>query len=110
MADRLAAARAWVAGKPKDRFGLYALAMELRSAGLWEECFSTFDRLIEHHPDYGVAYYHYATCRRRTGDRAGAGDLVRRGLEVTARTGDGKTHAELESLGEELAGSSFEED
>jgi hypothetical protein len=46
MADRLSAARDYVAKKPTDRFGLYTLAMELRKVQAWEECFATFDRLL----------------------------------------------------------------
>ena len=55
MADRLSAARAYVAQKPTDRFGIYTLAMELRKIQAWEECFSTFDRLLELYPNNGPA-------------------------------------------------------
>lgn len=98
MADRLTAARDYVAKKPTDRFGLYTLAMELRKLQSWEECFASFDRLLEHHPDNGPGYYHYAMSRKESGDREGALALVARGMEVTARSGDGKTLNELRDL------------
>ena len=98
MADRLTAARDYVAKKPTDRFGLYTLAMELRKLQSWEESFAAFDRLLEHHPDNGPGYYHYAMTRKESGDVEGALRTVTTGLEVTARTGDGKTHAELKDL------------
>jgi predicted Zn-dependent protease len=98
MADRITAARDYVTKKPTDRFGLYTLAMELRKIQDWTESFSTFDRLLEHHPDNGPGYYHYAMARKESGDLPGALLTVEKGLEVTARTGDGKTHNELRDL------------
>ncbi len=107
MADRLLAARAWVAQKPTDRFGLYALAMELRGPGSWSECFEVFDRLLASHPNYAVGYYHYAVSRRRAGDRAGALSLIDRGLAVAQK--DPKTSAELQDLKNELEDAGDEE-
>jgi hypothetical protein len=92
----LNAAREYVARKPADRFGLYALAMELRRARAWAECFSTFEALLLHHPGYGAAYYHFGMARKESGDPAGARALWTRGLDATRGT-DSKTYAELES-------------
>lgn len=102
MADRLAAAREYVSKKPTDRFGLYALAMELRKAKAWDECFPAFGRLLEHHPDYGAGWYHFAMARRESGDRAGAVAALRQGLDACKRSRDGKTMAEIEEALEEL--------
>lgn len=98
MADRLTAARDYVAKKPTDRFGLYTLAMELRKLQQWQESFAAFDLLLQHHPDNGPGYYHYAMTRKESGDFPGALATVEKGLEVTARTGDGKTNNELRDL------------
>jgi predicted Zn-dependent protease len=102
MSDRLAAARDYVAKKPTDRFGLYALAMELRKTRTWDECFSAFGTLLQHHPDYGAAWYHFAMAKKESGDRAGCLDALNKGLVVTARTGDTKTRAELQGVLDEL--------
>ncbi len=104
MSDRLAAARDYVSRKPTDRFGLYALAMELRKAKAWEECFAAFDNLLVVHPDYAVAYYHYGSACKESGDRVRCLTTLRRGFEAATRTGDGKTRAEIEGLIDELEG------
>jgi len=96
VSDRLAAARDYVARKPTDRFGLYALAMELRKAGAHAECFATFDTLLEHHPRYGAAFYHYGMAKKEAGELAAARAIWTRGLDAT-RGSDSKTYAELES-------------
>jgi tetratricopeptide (TPR) repeat protein len=98
MADRLSAARDYVAKKPTDRFGLYTLGMELRKAQAWEECFATFDRLLELYPENGPGYYHYAKARQESEDLPGAMALIERGIVATTRSGDGKTLAELKDL------------
>ena len=101
MSDRLNATREYVRQKPTDRFGLYALAMELRKARACEECFAAFDSLLAHHPAYGAGHYHYGMARRESGDRDGAKAQWLRGLEVT-RGKDTKTHAEIQGALDEL--------
>ena len=98
MNERLAASRAYVEKKPTDKFGLYTLAMELRKEADWPACFVAFDTLIAHHPDYGAAFYHYAVAVRASGDREGALGVLERGRAACARSGDGKTAAEIDSL------------
>jgi tetratricopeptide (TPR) repeat protein len=102
LSDRLAAAREYVAKKPTDRFGLYALAMELRKARAWDESFAAFDTLLAHHPDYGAAYFHYGMAKKEAGDRPAAIGILKRGLAACARSGDGKTRAEIEGAIDEL--------
>jgi tetratricopeptide (TPR) repeat protein len=109
VADRIALARDYLNKKPGDRFGLYTLAMELRKVREWEECFKSFEKLLELYPDYGPAFYHYAQAKKESGNRQGAIPLILRGLEATARTGDGKTQAELKDLHTMLTGA-FEDD
>lgn len=94
MSDRLTAARAYVANKPSDKFGLYTLAMELRKLKAWDECFAMFDTLLAHHPGNGPGYYHYGMARKESGDRPGAKSVWVRGLAVCEGT-DRKTAAEL---------------
>jgi predicted Zn-dependent protease len=102
MSDRLAAARDYVQKKPTDRFGLYALAMELRKVRAWDECFTTFGALLQHHPDYGAGWYHYAMARKESGDRAGCVAALNAGLGACQRSGDTKTRAEIQGVLDEL--------
>jgi predicted Zn-dependent protease len=102
MADRLAAARDYVSKKPTDRFGLYALAMELRKNKAWEECFTTFETLLRHHPDYGAGWYHFGMAKREARDIPGCKSALNAGIAACDRTGDTKTRAECQSALEEL--------
>lgn len=102
MDSRLAAARAYVARKPADRFGLYTLALELKKISAWEECFATFAELLRHHPGYGPGHYQLGVARRESGDVPGARAALERGRAALAGGADGKTLAEIEELLEEL--------
>ena len=102
MSDRLTAARDYVAKKPTDRFGLYALAMELRKVRAWDECFGAFDALLRHHPDYGAGWYHFGMAKKESGDRAGCVAALNHGLAACARSGDTKTRAEIQGVLDEL--------
>ncbi len=98
MSDRLSAARDYVAKKPTDRFGLYALAMELRKTKSWADCFAAFESLLGHHPDYGAGWYHYAMAKKESGDRPGSVAALQKGLAACARSGDTKTRAEIQGV------------
>lgn len=102
MSDRLSAAREYVHRKPTERFGMYALAMELRKTRAWDECFPAFLDLLKHHPDYGAGWYHYAMARRESGDREGCVAALREGLGAAQRSGDSHSRAEIQSALDEL--------
>jgi cytochrome c-type biogenesis protein CcmH/NrfG len=102
LSDRLAAAQAYVAQKPTDRFGLYALAMELRKTGAHDDCFAAFDALLQHHPRNGAGYYHYGMARKESGDSQGAREVWERGL-VACATADPHAVAEITEALELLA-------
>lgn len=102
MSDRLAAARAYIVRKPTDRFGLYALAMELRKEKDWPACFEAFDTLLTVHPDYGTGFYHYAMAQKEAGDRDACVATLERGLGACARSKDAHTEAEIESALDEM--------
>lgn len=102
MSDRLAAAREYVTKKPTDRFGLYALAMELRKIRAWDECLPAFEALLAHHPDYGAGWYHFAMAKKESGDRTGCVEALNKGLGACARSGDTKTRAEIQGVLDEL--------
>lgn len=106
MIDRLAVARDYVAKKPTDRFGLYTLAMELRKAAAWAECFSTFETLLGLYPQNGPGWYHYGMSRKESGDREGALAVWRRGLSAVG-SADPKATREIE---EALAATEEEDD
>ena len=99
---RLEAAKAYVARRPEDRFGLYTLAMEHRKAKEYDACFATFQRLLELNPGYGAGWYHYGMATRESGDREGCLAILRRGLAATAQSGDTHAHAEIESAIDEM--------
>lgn len=102
MADRLQAARDYVAKKPTDRFGLYTLAMELRKARQWEECYATFRQLLQQHPAYGPAWYHLAMSHEEAGDKPAALAVLREGRAPTAASGDTKTLREIDAAADAL--------
>lgn len=103
MSDRLAAARDYVAKKPTDRFGLYALAMELRKVKSWEESVAAWEALLVHHPQNGPGYYHYGMTKKEAGDVEGARAVWQRGLAAIGTT-DRKSAAEIEEALEALGG------
>ncbi|MSP55860.1 MAG: hypothetical protein EXR69_09700 [Myxococcales bacterium] len=99
---RLDAARAYILKRPEDRFGLYTLAMELRKAKEYDDCFAMFQRLLELNPGYGAGWYHYGMATRESGDREGCLVILRRGLAATEMSGDKHAHAEIEGAIEEM--------
>lgn len=101
MADRISIARDYVAKKPHDRFGLYTLAMELRKARAFDECYATFDQLLSLYPDYGPGLYHYARAREEAGDLPGARAVLARGMPLVQGKDD-KTWREMRDLREAL--------
>jgi len=100
--SRLEILKSMVAQSPGDKLARYGLAMEYRNAGDLEAAAAEFRALLEAHPDYGGAYFHYGQTLLRAGRKDEARDVYRKGIEVTARLGNSHARSELEGALEML--------
>lgn len=94
--SRLEKLQGMAAKRPDDPFALYGLAMEYRSAGRQAEAASTFQDLLQHHPQYTAAYLHFGRTLLELGQEAEAERVYRSGIEVCAGTGAEHARSELE--------------
>jgi Flp pilus assembly protein TadD len=94
--SRLEILMSMVAQNPADKLARYGLAMEYRNAGDLEAAAAEFHALLEAHPDYGGAYFHYGQTLLRAGRRDEAREVYRKGVEVTTRLGNSHARSELE--------------
>jgi tetratricopeptide (TPR) repeat protein len=93
---RLDMLKGLVAQNPNDAFMRYGLAMEYRNSGDLEGALREFRTLMEATPDYAATYFHAGQTLERLGRLEEAGDVYRKGIEVTTRTGDQHARSELE--------------
>jgi tetratricopeptide (TPR) repeat protein len=97
MTNRTEILRAMVAQNPADAFARYGLAMELVKSGELEGAVAEFRALLEHNPNYAAAYFHGGQVLEKLGDVDQARGFYERGIEVTAKTGDGHARSELQA-------------
>jgi tetratricopeptide (TPR) repeat protein len=95
--NRLEVLKAMVAQNPADAFARYGLAMELVKIGELQSAVAEFRALIEHNPNYAAAYFHGGQALEKLGDVEQARVFYEKGIEVTSRTGDSHTRAELQA-------------
>lgn len=93
--NRLAQIRSLLTASPDDPFLRYALAKELESAGEIEDAYLQFEALVQSHPDYVAAYYHFGKLREKQGQIEAAIALYKQGIEVAKRQNDHHAAAEL---------------
>ncbi|HMD47660.1 MAG TPA: tetratricopeptide repeat protein [Bryobacteraceae bacterium] len=95
--NRIEALKAMVTQNPADAFARYGLAMELINGGDIEGAVAEFRALLEHNPSYAAAYFHGGQALEKLGDVEQAREFHKKGIEVTARTGDQHARSELEA-------------
>ncbi|HVW09993.1 MAG TPA: hypothetical protein VHC90_15495 [Bryobacteraceae bacterium] len=81
---------------PANAFGRYGLAMDYVNSGELEAAAEQFAKLLEYNPNYAAGYFHGGQTLEKLGRREDAKDLYRRGIEVTAASGDAHTRSELQ--------------
>ena len=79
-----------------NAFANYGLAMEYVNTGALESAVTQFAVLLEHHPNYGAGYFHNGQTLEKLGKVDEARAIYRKGIEVTAATGDHHTRSELQ--------------
>lgn len=91
--DRLAKLLRLLESDPSDTFCLYGIAQEHASRGAHAEATEWFDRVIEHEPSHGYAYFHKARAEEALGRIDAAIATLRAGLAASA--GDPKAASEI---------------
>jgi Tfp pilus assembly protein PilF len=90
--------------EPDNSFLRYGLAMEYASAGQDEEAVRCLQELLTRDANYVPAYLQAGRALMRMGDDDRAREILKTGIAVANRTGDGHAAGEmtgfLESLGE----------
>jgi tetratricopeptide (TPR) repeat protein len=94
--DRIEVFKRMAAQDPTNILARYGLAMEHVNLGAFEEAIQWFRATLEVNPNYAAAYFHGGQTCEKLGDLDAARDFYRQGIEVTMRTGDGHTRAELQ--------------
>ena len=84
-----------LAQNPNDSFARYGLAMEYRNRGELGRAMEEFRALTAADPDYSAAYFHGGQTLERLSQMEEARQWYERGIEVTARKGEGHALSEL---------------
>ncbi|HWE48585.1 MAG TPA: hypothetical protein VG273_02275 [Bryobacteraceae bacterium] len=95
--NRLEVLQSMVEQNPADSFSRYGLAMEYVKSGSLTEAMEHFTALLTHNPNYGAGYFHGGQTLEKLGRIEDARELYRKGIHVTATTGDGHTRSELQA-------------
>jgi tetratricopeptide (TPR) repeat protein len=94
--DRIEALKAMAAQDPKNILARYGLAMEYVKSGAYADAIRAFHEVMAINENYAAAYFHCGQTHEKAGQIDEAKAIYQRGIEVTARTGDGHTRAELQ--------------
>jgi len=78
------------------------LAMEMLNGGQLEAAFQAFEEALSVDENYAAAYFHGAQTLEKLGRVEDARAMYRRGIDVTARSGDDHTRSELQAALEML--------
>ncbi|MGH9613628.1 MAG: tetratricopeptide repeat protein [Bryobacteraceae bacterium] len=95
--NRIEILKSMVEQDPNNSFARYGLGMEYVNAGHFEDAIAEFRALVAANPDYAAAYYHGGHALEKLGKVEEARELYEKGIEATARTGDGHTRGELQA-------------
>ncbi len=94
--NRIEILKSMVEQDPNNSFARYGLGMEYVNAGQFANAIAHFRALIAANADYAAAYYHGGQALEKLGNIEEARELYEKGIEATARTGDGHTRSELQ--------------
>jgi tetratricopeptide (TPR) repeat protein len=95
--NRLEILTQMVAQDPGNSFARYGLAMEYANQGELVTAVTEFQNLIARDENYPAAYYHGGQALEKLGRLDEARAFYQKGVEVTQRTGDAHTRAEIEA-------------
>ena len=97
MNKRLTYLQKLVESGKADAFAFYALAMEYKNSGQFDDAARTFDELKSAHPAYLPQYLMAGQMHLDHDDPDTARSWLAAGLALAKDTGDGKTASEIEA-------------
>ena len=95
--DRIEVLKAMALQDPTNLLARYGLAMEYVKTSAFEDAVKAFQSVLEVNPNYAAAYFHGGQTYEKMGLLDEAKAIYEKGIEVTSRTGDGHTRAELQA-------------
>ena len=95
MNERARTLITFLAADPGDLFSRYALALEYRKMGLWEECVRELRNVTERDPTYLGAYYQLGSLLAEHGQYKDAEAVYRQGIMQSHQAGDAHSEKEL---------------
>ena len=100
--DRIERLRMLVEKNPDDPFPCYGLAMEHKNRGDHREAVRVFQQLVEHHPEYTAAYFHFGMSLQAVGEQGKAEEVLGLGIEMAGKNGESHAREELQAALAEL--------
>ena len=78
-------------------FPFYALAIEYKLLGEFENSQKFFEETLRRFPEYVPTFYHYGQLLEALAEPSRARQIYARGIEVATRAGDAHARAELQA-------------
>jgi predicted Zn-dependent protease len=100
--SRIDTFRQMVAKNPSNVLARFGLAVEAEKEGLLDEAREHFEAYLAGYDDEGNGWQRLAAVRRALGDRAGALDALRQGMEAAHRFGHPGMEDEMRETLEEI--------
>jgi Flp pilus assembly protein TadD len=101
---RLAMLRSFAEQRPQDPFPHYALALELKGAGLGDDACKVLQSLIAQHPDYIASYAPAGELLVQLGRLDEARSVYGQGIQACVRGNDAHTRGNLEAALDAIEG------
>ena len=100
--DRIKRLKNLIDKTPDNPFPRYGLAMEYKNQGDHPEAVHIFQELVEHHPNYTAAYFHFGMSLQAVGKQEEAQEILELGIKVAGKSGELHAQEELQSALKEL--------
>lgn len=104
LANRIELLQQYLKEDPDDAFSLYALALEYCNLNDFKKAAGFFSTLIEKHPDYLPAYFHFGKLLEKISTKEMANDIYLKGMELAKKQNKLKTLNEIKEVYNSLNG------
>ncbi|SEN95717.1 Tetratricopeptide repeat-containing protein [bacterium A37T11] len=98
MSDRLNKLLVFLKESPQDPFILYAIATEYLRLERLEEALHSYEKLLQHHPEYVGTYYHLGKLYETLNRKAEAIACYEQGIKVARSKRDMHALSELQAV------------